>query len=101
MKYAANGSTLGAVNCVEVSRPVQETGNTTRFMHIHKNVPGVLSAINGVLSEHGLNVSGQYLRTDGEYGYVVVDVDGHLENAHDLQKELEAINGTLKVRYLF
>ena len=101
VKYSDNGSTLGAVNCVEVSLPVQETGKTTRFMHIHKNVPGVLSAINGVLSEHGLNVSGQYLRTDGEYGYVVVDVDGHLENAHDLQKELEAINGTLKVRYLF
>ena len=101
VKYSDNGSTLGAVNCVEVSLPVQEAGKTTRFMHIHKNVPGVLSAINGVLSEHGLNVSGQYLRTDGEYGYVVVDVDGHLENAHDLQKELEAINGTLKVRYLF
>lgn len=101
VKYSDNGSTLGAVNCVEVSLPVQETGKTTRFMHIHKNVPGVLSAINGVLSEHGLNVSGQYLRTDGEYAYVVVDVDGHLENAHDLQKELEAINGTLKVRYLF
>ena len=101
VKYSDNGSTLGAVNCVEVSLPVQETGKTTRFMHIHKNVPGVLSAINGVLSEHGLNVSGQYLRTDGEYGYVVVDVDRHLENAHDLQKELEAINGTLKVRYLF
>ena len=101
VKYSDNGSTLGAVNCVEVSLPVQEAGKTTRFMHIHKNVPGVLSAINGVLSEHGLNVSGQYLRTDGEYGYVVVDVDGHLESAHDLQKELEAINGTLKVRYLF
>lgn len=101
VKYSDNGSTLGAVNCVEVSLPVQESGKTTRFMHIHKNVPGVLSAINGVLSKHGLNVSGQYLRTDGEYAYVVVDVDGHLENAHDLQLELEAIDGTLKVRYLF
>ena len=101
VKYSDNGSTSGAVNCVEVSLPVQESGKTTRFMHIHKNVPGVLSAINGVLSKHGLNVSGQYLRTDGEYAYVVVDVDGHLESAHDLQQELEAIDGTLKVRYLF
>lgn len=101
VKYSDNGSTLGAVNCVEVSLPVQETGKTTRFMHIHKNVPGVLSAINGVLSKHGLNISGQYLRTDGEYAYVVVDVDGHLDNAADLQKELETIDGTLKVRYLF
>ena len=70
-------------------------------MHIHKNVPGVLSGINGVFSNGGLNISGQYLRTDGEYAYVVVDVDGHLDNASVLQKELEAINGTLKVRYLF
>lgn len=101
VKYSDNGSTLGAVNCVEVSLPVQESGKTTRFMHIHKNVPGVLSAINGVFSKYGLNISGQYLRTDGEYAYVVVDVDGHLDNAADLQKELEAINGTLKVRYLF
>ena len=101
VKYSDNGSTLGAVNCVEVSLPVQESGKTTRFMHIHKNVPGVLSAINGVFSKHNLNVSGQYLRTDGEYAYVVADIDGHLDNAFVLQKELEAINGTLKVRYLF
>ncbi len=101
VKYSDNGSTLGAVNCVEVSLPVQESGKTTRFMHIHRNVPGVLSAINGVFSKHGLNVSGQYLRTDGEYAYVVVDIDGRLNNASVLQKELEAINGTLKVRYLF
>ena len=101
VKYSDNGSTLGAVNCVEVSLPVQESGKTTRFMHIHKNVPGVLSAINGVFSKFGLNISGQYLRTDGEYAYVVVDVDGHLDNAADLQIVLEAINGTLIVRYLF
>lgn len=101
VKYSDNGSTLGAVNCVEVSLPVQESGKTTRFMHIHKNVPGVLSGINGVFSKYGLNISGQYLRTDGEYAYVVVDVDGHLDNAPLLQKELEAIDGTLKVRYLF
>ncbi len=101
VKYSDNGSTLGAVNCVEVSLPVQESGKITRFMHIHKNVPGVLSAINGVFSKYGLNISGQYLRTDGEYAYVVVDVDGHLENAPELQKELEEISGTLKVRYLF
>ncbi len=101
VKYSDNGSTLGSVNCVEVSLPVQESGKTTRFMHIHKNVPGVLSSINRVFSENGLNISGQYLRTDGEYAYVVVDVDGHLDNAPELQKELEKINGTLKVRYLF
>lgn len=100
VKYSDNGSTLGAVNCVEVSLPVQESGKVTRFMHIHKNVPGVLASINKVFSSHGLNISGQYLRTDGEYGYVVVDIDGHASDAADLRSELAAINGTLKVRYL-
>ncbi|HBO59492.1 MAG TPA: phosphoglycerate dehydrogenase [Alphaproteobacteria bacterium] len=100
VKYSDNGSTLGAVNCVEVSLPVQEPGKVTRFMHIHRNVPGVLSAINHVFSDAGLNVSGQYLRTDGEYAYVVVDVDGRLENAAEIRNKLEQINGTLKVRYL-
>ncbi len=100
VKYSDNGSTLGAVNCVEVSLPVQESGKVTRFMHIHKNVPGVLASINRVFSSHGLNVSGQYLRTDGEYGYVVVDIDGHASDAAELRGELAAIDGTLKVRYL-
>ena len=72
----------------------------TRFMHIHKNVPGVLASINKVFSSHGLNVSGQYLRTDGEYGYVVVDIAGHASDAAALRTELAAIDGTLKVRYL-
>lgn len=100
VKYSDNGSTLGAVNFVEVSLPVQESGKTTRFMHIHKNVPGVLSAINNVFSGSGLNVNGQYLRTDGEFGYVVVDIDGHLQNTPELAKKLGEIDGTLKLRYL-
>lgn len=100
VKYSDNGSTQGAVNWVEVSLPVQEAGKVTRFMHIHKNVPGVLSSINAVFSGKGLNINGQYLRTDGEYGYVVVDIDGNLSNAVELRDELAAIDGTLKVRFL-
>ena len=69
-------------------------------MHIHKNVPGILASVNKVFSSHGLNVNGQYLRTDGEYGYVVVDVDGHVDNPVELRNELAEIQGTLKVRYL-
>lgn len=99
VKYSDNGSTLGSVNCVEVSLPVQ-TGKTTRFMHIHRNVPGVLSAINSVFSKYQLNISGQYLRTDGKYAYVVIDVDGHLDNGAEVCRELREIEGTLKARYL-
>ncbi len=100
VKYSDNGSTLGAVNCVEVSLPVQQAGKVTRFMHIHKNVPGILASVNKVFSSHGLNVSGQYLRTDGEYGYVVVDIDGRVGDPAEMRNELAAVPGTLKVRYL-
>ena len=100
VKYSDNGSTLGAVNMVEVSLPVQEAGKVTRFMHIHKNVPGVLSAFNNVFASRALNISGQYLRTDGEYAYVVADIDGSIEKAADLHDDLAKINGTLKTRYL-
>lgn len=100
VKYSDNGSTAGAVNCVEVSLPVQQAGKVTRFMHIHKNVPGILASVNNVFSSHGLNVSGQYLRADGEYGYVVVDIDGRVGDPVALRNELAAVPGTLKVRYL-
>ena len=85
---------------VKVSLPVQEAGKVTRFMHIHKNVPGVLSAFNNVFASRALNISGQYLRTDGEYAYVVADIDGSIEKAAELHDDLAKINGTLKTRYL-
>ena len=96
--YSDNGSTLGAVNFVEVALPVQ--GSVTRFLHIHRNVPGVLSRINDIFSGQGINISGQYLRTDGEIGYVVVDVDSDIAPGMGFRRRLEAIEGTIRVRFL-
>ena len=91
--YSDNGSTLGAVNFMEVALPVQ--GSATRFMHIHRNVPGVISRINDIFSGKGINISGQYLRTDGEVGYVVVDVEADIEPGQGFRKALDAIDGTI------
>ena len=96
--YSDNGSTLGAVNFMEVALPVQ--GTQTRFLHIHRNVPGVISRINDIFSGKGINISGQYLRTDGEIGYVVVDVEADIQPGMGFRRELEAIDGTLRVRFL-
>jgi len=97
-RYSDNGTTLGAVNFVEVALPSHE--GATRFLHIHRNIPGVIAHINEVFSERGLNVAAQYLRTDGEVGYVVVDVDGDLDGGLDIRRELAAIEGTVRSRFL-
>jgi D-3-phosphoglycerate dehydrogenase len=72
---------------------------THRILHIHQNVPGVLSEINISLSDHKINILGQYLKTNDEIGYVVLDVDKKLsKNAADL---LRKVKGTIKVRLLY
>lgn len=97
--YSDNGSTVGAVNFVEVSLPVQR--DRTRFLHIHHNVPGVMARITELFSSRGLNIAGQYLRTDADVGYVVTDIDGQLEEGQAIRRDLEAIDGTIRVRFLY
>ena len=97
-RYSDNGTTLGAVNFVEVALPSHR--GATRFLHIHRNVPGVIAHINEVFSQRDLNMAAQYLRTDGEMGYVVVDVDGDLDGGGEIRRELEAIEGTVRSRFL-
>jgi D-3-phosphoglycerate dehydrogenase len=99
IRYSDNGSTIGAVNFPEASLPVQR--DATRFLHIHRNVPGVLARINEVFSTKGLNVAGQYLRTDAEVGYMVTDIDGRLEAGLGIRRALQAIEGTIRVRFLY
>lgn len=98
IKYSDNGSTVGAVNFVEVSLPVKAGG--TRFLHIHSNVPGVLRKVNEVFSQSALNISAQYLQTDPEVGFVVVDVEGAVDEGAVLQ-QLQEIDGTIRVRFLY
>jgi D-3-phosphoglycerate dehydrogenase / 2-oxoglutarate reductase len=98
IKYSDNGSTVGAVNFVEVSLPVKAGG--TRFLHIHANVPGMLRRVNDVFSSRDLNISAQYLQTDAEVGYVVVDVDGDVDEA-EIMSDLQSLEGTIRARFLY
>src|SRR3546814_19396729 len=66
-------STRSAVNFHEVTLPGH--AGSRRLLHIHRNVPGVLSQVNEVFGRHSVNIDGQYLRTDANVGYVVIDVE--------------------------
>lgn len=99
VRYSDDGSTLGAVNFVEVALPVQR--GATRFLHIHRNVPGVLAQVNDVFSSRGLNIGGQYLRTDADVGYMVSDIDGEPAEGKAVRLALEAVPGTIRVRFLY
>jgi D-3-phosphoglycerate dehydrogenase len=96
IRYCDNGTSLSAVNFPEVSLPSHE--NTHRLLHIHKNVPGVLSQINNVFSDNNINISGQYLNTNAEVGYVVIDVDASGSELASVQ--LKKVTGTISCRVL-
>jgi D-3-phosphoglycerate dehydrogenase len=98
IRYSNNGSTLTSVNFPEVSLP--EHPGQLRLLHIHRNQPGVLSALNRIFSEHDINVTGEYLQTNPRIGYVVVDVETP-EEPMWLKKQLEEVPGTLRTRILF
>ena len=69
VEYSDVGTTVGAVNFPQVQLTSRATG--TRYIHVHRNVPGILGRLNNVFSQRGLNITGQHLQTDGEIGYVV------------------------------
>lgn len=97
LQYLEMGATTGSHTVPEISLSPQE--GTHRILHIHTNVPGVLSEINTTLSENKINVLGQYLKTNDAIGYVVLDIDKKLsKNAVEL---LRKVKGSLKVRLLY
>jgi len=96
-QYLETGMTIGSHTVPPLSLPLQE--GTHRILHIHKNVPGVLSEINTTLSSHNINILGQYLKTNDEIGYVVLDVDKRLsKQALELLREVKQ---TMKTRLLY
>ena len=96
-QYLEKGISIGSHTIPALALPAQE--GTHRILHIHRNVPGVLSAINTQLSQNGINITAQYLKTNEEIGYVVLDVDKALSShAADLLKK---VKDTIKVRLLY
>jgi D-3-phosphoglycerate dehydrogenase len=100
IKYSNNGSSLTAVNFPEVSLPEHPAQH--RLLHIHRNQPGVLSAINAVFSDQHINVAGQYLQTNAKIGYVVIDLETREPGASlKLKRGLESVPGTIRTRILY
>ncbi len=96
-QYLEMGISIGSHTVPHLSMPPQE--GTHRILHIHKNVPGVLSEINTQLSKYHINILAQYLKTNDDIGYVVLDVDKKLSNqALQLLKE---VKHTIKTRLLY
>jgi len=97
IKYSDNGSSFASVNFPEVTLPAHP-GNH-RLLHIHQNRPGVLTEINSIFSEIGLNISSQYLQTNEKLGYVVIDIDRQYSEM--ALAKLNQIDGTIRCRVLF
>jgi D-3-phosphoglycerate dehydrogenase / 2-oxoglutarate reductase len=97
VQYLETGATHGSHSIPEISLPLLE--NKHRILHIHKNIPGVLGEINTKLSSKNINISGQYLKTNDQIGYVVLDVDSKVSK--DALALLKEVKGTIKTRVLF
>lgn len=97
MDYINSGNTVDAVNFPNIRLPKQE--NKHRFLHIHDNVPGIMAKINEVLAKYDLNITGQYLSTDSDVGYVITDVDKDYNK--EVMKALKEIEHTIKFRVLY
>jgi D-3-phosphoglycerate dehydrogenase / 2-oxoglutarate reductase len=97
VRYSDTGATTTSVNFPEVALPSHPGKH--RLLHVHHNVPGVMSAINRIFSENNINISGQYLQTVENVGYVVIDVD--MECSEFALDKLREVEGTIRTRLLF
>ena len=97
VKYSDNGSSFASVNFPAVTLPAHPGKH--RLLHIHKNIPGVLSEINNVFSGTGINISSQYLQTNEHVGYVVMDID--VQYSEVALEKLNQVPGTIRCRVLF
>jgi len=97
VKYSDNGTSTSSVNFPEVALPAHPGKH--RVLHIHRNVPGVLSEINRVFSDNQINIASQYLQTNEAVGYVVIDIDAMHSNT--VLAKLAHVPGTIRSRILF
>lgn len=92
-----SGATVGCLSVPPLSLPVQEGSN--RLLHIHHNKPGVLSEINTIMGKLDVNIVGQYLKTNEDIGYVVLDIAK--KPSQDILKALQEVKHTIRARVLF
>ena len=97
--YCINGSTMGAVNFPQVQ--LHSRAHGVRFSHVHHNVPGMLRRLNEVFLQRDINIAAQYLETDSDVGYVVLDVDLGDHDCSELLNEIRALDGTISARLIY
>lgn len=98
--YSDVGATVGAVNFPQVQIPARAVG--TRFIHVQRNVPGMLRRLNDVFANRQVNIAAQNYHTDGEVGYAVIEADGVTSpEARDILREIRALDGTIRARLLY
>ncbi|MBV1799478.1 phosphoglycerate dehydrogenase [Siccirubricoccus sp. G192] len=97
--YSDIGATFGAVGFPQVQLPARPTG--TRWMHLHRDAPGLLSRINEAFGRRGLNIAAQHYQAHAELGYVVVDSVGGRAEAQSILAELRALPGTVRARLIY
>ncbi|HQU91809.1 MAG TPA: phosphoglycerate dehydrogenase [Pyrinomonadaceae bacterium] len=97
VKYLDFGTSEGSHTVPPVSLPPQ--AGTHRILHIHRNIPGVLGDINSRLSKRGINITGQYLKTNDEIGYVILDVESKLSK--EAFEILKSVKGTVRARLVY
>lgn len=93
-RYLKIGSSSGAVNFPNVDLPIKK--GTSRILNVHRNEPGVLGEINTIISKAGANIEGQYLSTDNEIGYLVMDV--HSDHAQKLSEDIAKLKRSIRTR---
>jgi D-3-phosphoglycerate dehydrogenase len=98
IEYVRTGSTYTSVNFPRISLPNADGSQSHRLLHVHHNVPGVLSHINGIFAKNNVNVLSQYLRTNEQIGYAIADVDKEYKDS--LLDDLAKVEHTIKVRIL-
>lgn len=97
--YSDVGSTVGAVNFPQVQLAPRAIG--TRFIHVQRNVPGMLRRLNDVFANRNVNIAAQNYQTDGEVGYVVMEADSIGADARDILREIRSLDGTIRARLLY
>ncbi|PIS11575.1 MAG: phosphoglycerate dehydrogenase, partial [Bdellovibrio sp. CG10_big_fil_rev_8_21_14_0_10_47_8] len=97
IRFLKIGSTSGAVNFPNVDLPIHQASH--RILNVHRNEPGVLGEINGLVSKAGVNILAQYLSTDSKIGYLVMDVEK--DNAFPLSEEIKKLSRSMRTRVVY
>ena len=97
LDFLEKGTTTLSVNFPNLQLP--EFRESHRVVHVHRNEPGILARLNRTMAERGLNITGQYLKTSEEIGYVITDIGRDYDQ--EVVSELHRIPGTIRVRVLY